>query len=179
VSLIYVTGISGAGKSAVCDELTARGYEAYDADRDGFKSWYDRTTDERAADQRRWSDATVEWRGTFWLKVDPEKVEALAERARSHGRPIFLCATTPGEDAFWHLLDKVIQLSIGEATLRRRIAARIDNDFGKDPADLEEILGWHATTDESMRSFGATLIDAERPLDEVVDDVLRIALEES
>jgi hypothetical protein len=30
-----------------------------------------------------------------------------------------------------------------------------------------------------MRSLGATLIDAERPVDEVVDDILRIALEES
>lgn len=55
--LIYVTGISGAGKTAVCDASNARGFRAFDADRDGFKSWYDRSIDERAADKRTWSNA--------------------------------------------------------------------------------------------------------------------------
>lgn len=128
--LIYVTGISGAGKSAVCDELRARGYKGYDADRDGFKSWYDRSTDRRAADQRRWADATVEWRRRYWLKIDPDKVEALASRASTDADPVFLCGTSAGEDAVWHFFDKVIQLSIGEEALRRRIEARTDNDFG-------------------------------------------------
>jgi hypothetical protein len=73
-------------------------------------------------------------------------------------------------------VDTVIRLSIGEETLRRRIETRTDNDFGKDPVDLEDILGWHASSDERMQSFGAILVDAERQLEVVVHEVLRVAL---
>jgi hypothetical protein len=34
----------------------------------------------------------------------------------------------------------------------------------------------HATSDERMQSFGAIVVDAERALEAVVDDVLRVAL---
>ena len=44
VPLIYVTGISGAGKSAVCDELQRRGYEAHDTDREENAVWVNRKT---------------------------------------------------------------------------------------------------------------------------------------
>lgn len=32
MALIYITGMSGTGKSAVCQELTKRGYQAYEVD---------------------------------------------------------------------------------------------------------------------------------------------------
>lgn len=72
----------------------------------------------------------MEWRRRYWLKIDPDKVEALASRASTEADPVFLCGTSAGEDAVWHFFDKVIQLSIGEEALRRRIEARTDNDFG-------------------------------------------------
>lgn len=37
--LIYVTGVSGAGKSALCQELVTRGYDARVAD-DGISGWF-------------------------------------------------------------------------------------------------------------------------------------------
>jgi hypothetical protein len=39
VPLVYVTGISGAGKSAVCHELKRRGYEAHDTDEENNAVW--------------------------------------------------------------------------------------------------------------------------------------------
>jgi dephospho-CoA kinase len=39
MSLIYVTGNSGAGKSVVAHELQRRGYEAHEVDRDGNAVW--------------------------------------------------------------------------------------------------------------------------------------------
>jgi thymidylate kinase len=42
MSLIYVTGLSGAGKSAVLDELVARGCEARGVDEDGYEEGYRR-----------------------------------------------------------------------------------------------------------------------------------------
>ena len=42
--LVYVTGISGAGKSAVLQELRRRGYEAFGVDEDGYGRWLDGRT---------------------------------------------------------------------------------------------------------------------------------------
>ena len=56
-------------------------------------------------------------------------------------------------------------------TLKRRITAR-DNKFGKAPEELAAILGWHADYEEIYRGFGAVVIDATRPLEQVVGEVL-------
>jgi dephospho-CoA kinase len=36
MALIFITGISGAGKSTIAKELSRRGYEVYDTDEDGL-----------------------------------------------------------------------------------------------------------------------------------------------
>jgi len=75
--LVYVTGLSGTGKSAVCRELKRRGYEAHDTDEEGNAVWVNRETGEvtaaaGAADRSRpgWLD-DQEWR------IVPSKVHAL------------------------------------------------------------------------------------------------------
>jgi hypothetical protein len=46
--LVYVTGISGAGKSAIRGELIGMGYPAFGTDEDGYGIWLDKTTGEPA-----------------------------------------------------------------------------------------------------------------------------------
>jgi hypothetical protein len=46
--LVYVTGISGAGKSAIRGELIGMGYAAFGTDEDGYGIWLDKTTGEPA-----------------------------------------------------------------------------------------------------------------------------------
>ena len=43
---------------------------------------------------------------------------------------------------------------------------------GKDPAVRDAVLGWNAASAQDYKRFGATLIDATRPLKDVVDDVV-------
>jgi uridine kinase len=40
--LVYVTGISGSGKSAVLQELRQRAHKAVGVDEDGYARWLDR-----------------------------------------------------------------------------------------------------------------------------------------
>ena len=42
--LVYITGNSGAGKSAVRKELQLRGYEAHDTDENNISSWQNKYT---------------------------------------------------------------------------------------------------------------------------------------
>lgn len=176
VTLILVNGVSGSGKSAVCRELRARKFDAYDVDEDGFKSWYSKADDALAADQRLWSETTVEWRNRYWLKIERQKVEALAATAVTRAAPTFLCGSSPNEDAIWDLFDQVIHLSISNETLKQRLATRTNNDFGKDPRDLIDILGWNKSITERNVGFGAFAVNADKALQDVVDDVIDHAL---
>ena len=172
--LVYVTGVSGAGKSAVCDELCRRGYDAHDIDRDGIAVWVDRAsgaiTPTAAAAERsdRWLDEQ-EWR------MDPVRVEALAARGRD--QLVFLFGAAANEPDLWPLFAKTISLQVDDATLRDRLATRTTNDFGKSSHELETILAWNQISPDVYGRSGSELIDATRPLDQVVDEVLRIATE--
>jgi dephospho-CoA kinase len=173
VALVYVTGISGAGKSAVCGELRRRGFEAHDTDQDENAVWVNRTTGQvtavAGADERSrpgWLE-DQEWR------VVPSKVQALAERA--DGRLVFLCGSTANEDEVWHLFSRVIYLAIDEQTLRDRLESRTSNDFGKAPKELEAILSWHQVGEADYLRFGAVVVNATLPLHEVVDKILEAA----
>ncbi len=101
------------------------------------------------------------------------KVAALVDRADD--RLVFLCGSTANEDEVWHLFARVVYLAIDEQTLRDRLASRTCNDFGKSPTELEAILSWHQVGEADYRRFGAVVIDATRPLHEVVDNILEAA----
>jgi hypothetical protein len=63
---------------------------------------------------------------------------------------------------------------VDDDTIRHRLATRTTNAFGKQQADLDRVLAWNQGQEASYRRFGATIIDGTRPLDEVIEAVLRI-----
>ncbi len=169
--LIYITGNSGAGKSTVRKELQRRGYEAHDTDDDGITTWFDKATGkpiERSEDE---NSRTKEWYEQHEWQMSRQKAEEFAERAKN--KPIFLCGSPENGDDMLDLYDTVICLVLDKQTLRHRIASRTDHDFGKAPDELESILGWHDSFQDRYRDYGAVIIDVRRPLDKVVDDILR------
>ncbi len=170
---VYVTGISGAGKSAVCEELQRRGYDAHDTDREGNAVWVNRDTGEVTAKETGLDARTPGWLGQHDWRVVPERVQELASGAR--GRLVFLCGSTGNENEVWHLFSRTIYLSIDGDTLRHRLETRTTNDFGKSPHELAAVLEWHRVGEDEYRGFGAAIVDATRPLAKVVDDVVRIA----
>lgn len=169
--LILVTGISGAGKSTVCQELKSRGYEAYDSDEDNISAWCDNETGEKVTASER----TPAFRARHSWKMTRARVEDLAGRAKNH--PVFLCGVATNENEVWDLFCKVIALTVDENTLRQRIFHRSTNDFGKAVHEWNEILAWQRNTEAAYRQFGHIIIDATRPLSQVVDEVLSVAKE--
>ena len=121
MSLVYVTGISGAGKSAVCDELQRRGHEAHDTDRDGNAVWVDRETGAVAATNVGRIERTPEWSDRHEWRMVAERVEEVAARAKD--RLVFLCGATANEPEVWHLFSASISLAVDEVI---EIATRDD-----------------------------------------------------
>ena len=168
--LIYITGNSGAGKSSVRKELQRRGFEAHDTDDDGITTWRHKVTGEQAERPEEESSRTKEWYEQHEWKISRQKVQEFAARAKD--KPIFLCGSPTNADDMLDLYDKVICLTTDKQTLQRRIATRTDHDYGKAPNELRDILGWHDSFQDRYRKYGAVMIDATKPLNEVVDEIL-------
>jgi hypothetical protein len=171
MALVWVTGNSGTGKSAVCGVLRARGHVALDADDDGFCRWFDRATGEVVMDPpypvpRGWLDR-------YGWAIVRERVETLVEESRF--RIAFLCGSAENEADVYHLFDHVVCLVIDEDTLRHRLATRTTNPFGQHPEELAAALMWNPRLRAIHESRGATIIDGSKPVTEVADSVIDAA----
>lgn len=171
--LVAVTGIPGSGKSTIYVRLKALGLDAWDTDEDALSEWRDRESKLPVAEPEDWHDPvgtrSIEYR------VRRDRVERLRQRARDH--TVYLCGCAGGEEEFWDLLDLVICVAVDDTTLRRRLAVRTTNRYGKAPHELSSILEANATWAEDYRSLGAVLVDGTLPIDEVVAAVVRAAEE--
>jgi len=175
VSLVYVTGISSSGKSTVCKELQKINIEAHDADSEGFNRWCNiktglptirRLFNRNAGKSEKWTD-------NYSWNTSQKKVKKLVKKAKN--KLIFLCGISANEEAIWNLFDKVICLTIDKKTLRKRLATRTTNDFGKAPHELKKVLSWHKTYLEEKLKKNAVPIDATQPINKVVKEILDIA----
>jgi uridine kinase len=174
MSLIYITGPSGAGKSTVRKELQKRGYEAHDTD-DGMSAWHNIETGEKV--QRPDApERPADWYDHHAYRMSPERVKLLAEHAKD--KLVFLCGIPSNDLELAEYYDKVICLVIDEETMKQRIASRETNTFGKSPDELKLMLYWHSKMLERYKKFGATMVDAMKPLVEVMDEVIKIAEKE-
>ena len=75
----------------------------------------------------------------------------------------------------WQSFDKTIALVADEQTIRRRLGARPDA-FGKAAGEIADVLAWQPRFEAVYRGFGATVIDATRPVADVAAEVLAVAL---
>ena len=104
-----------------------------------------------------------------WI-ADPERVRRLASDGAS--RTVFLCGLVGNEEEVRALFDKVVLLSIDEATMRHRLALRTSHDFGARPHELDLLVTARDVIEQYYRGTGAIIIDASRTPAVVADDIL-------
>ena len=168
MSLYYVKGTPGSGKSTIRKELAQRGFEAHDADDDDMGGPYNNATNQRVT-YPDWPPKP-EWFAEHSYRLIPEAVQALHDKAKD--KLIFLCGTASNEDDVWHLFDSVLFLDIDEATLKERIASRTDNDYGQTPHELELIMEKYRADKLKRDLPGVIIIDASLPVSGVVQAIL-------
>lgn len=168
--LVYITGNSGAGKSAVRKELQLRGYEAHDTDENDISAWQNKRTGNIVERPLNEEDRTNAWYAEHDWNMSRSKINDLAKLADD--KPVFLCGSTSNADDMLEFFDKVYYLSVDRDTLKKRLTSRTSNDFGKAPDELKNILGWHMSLEERYKNYGAQLVDATQPIKSVVDEIL-------
>jgi hypothetical protein len=164
--LVYLTGSSGVGKTAVGAELRRRGFAVYDVDADGLARWFENGT---GAEVRMPSDRDDAWFAENKYRLPVETVRRIADQAGDG--VAFICGTVGNDNEIWDLFDSVISLSVDAATLRRRLVGR-RGAFASNGPELERVLAWHAQVDADNSRYGALLVDANAPIPEVANHVL-------
>ena len=153
-----VEGLSGAGKSSVYEELIRRGYKAISTDR-AWKYYADPDTGLRGG--------PIQHDNSMW-----DQQRAVGELENPEPEVLFVCGSSRNRDLFLPYFDKIFNLRIDDDTMRRRLQERTNNDFGKQPEELELMLELNRSDEKPA---GAIDIDATRPLHHVVDELLRLA----
>jgi hypothetical protein len=156
-----VEGLSGTGKTSVCDELQIRGYHAVHGDRE-LAYQGDPTTGAPTVGQ--------EHDHHIW---DVDKVRALVVDQASE--VTFFCGGSRNFSTFLDLFDGVFVLEVDLATLHRRLDQRPDDEWGGGkPTARELIARWHQTRQGVPQN--GMVVDATAPIEHVVEVILRRCL---
>lgn len=156
-----IDGGSGTGKSAVCNELQRRGYQAIHGDRELKIS---PKADEATSGPVPGYDLPPIW--------DMAKVNALL--ANHEEAVTFFCGGCSNSSEFIDRLDDVFVLEVDDIdTVMRRIDKRVlidPTDWGGKQEEREIIIRAHQTKEGIAAGWA---IDATPPLANVVDEILR------
>jgi thymidylate kinase len=154
-----VEGVSGTGKTSVCEELRRRGFHAVNGDTE-LAYQGDPETGEPADEPSHWHH--------IW---SVERVRALA--ADRHERLTFFCGGSRNLSRFVDLFEEIFVLEIDLDTLNRRLDARPADEFGSEQSERDLVLRLHRTGEDTPKN--GIPIDATAPLADVVDEILRKA----
>jgi len=155
VATVLLTGMSGTGKSTVLTELARRGHAVLDTDHGGW------TSEVRAAD------------GSVDHRWDEHRMTALLGRERAGDLFVSGCVSNQGR--FSDRFDAVVLLSAPVDVLLSRLATRTTNGYGKDPAELERVLGDLDAVEPLLRRAATAELDTRRPVAELADAVEALA----
>jgi hypothetical protein len=97
---------------------------------------------------------------------------AVGELESPEPEVLFVCGSSRNRDRFLPYFTKVFNLRIDDDTMRRRLEERTNNDYGKQPEEVELMLRLNRSDEKPA---GAIDVDATQPLDQVVDELLRLA----
>jgi len=160
MSKVLVTGMSGTGKSSALAELGRRGYHVVDTDDPGWREY------------REYGESSNELHRGEWLWLE-EKISGLL--APIDGRSLFVQGCVKNQAKFYDRFDAVVLLSAPAEVILDRVASRTTNNYGKTPVERAMILDDFANVEPLLRASCTHELDANRPLDEVVADLIAIA----
>jgi dephospho-CoA kinase len=156
VKRVLLTGMSGTGKSSVLSELRARGYKTVDTDYGGWSEQLDIPASD-GPPSKEWV-----WREDLIARL----------LATEDAEVLFVSGAVRNQTKFYPQFDHVVLLTAPVAVITERLAVRTNNPYGKDPAELAEVIGLKEEVEPALRRAADLEIDTSIPLNEVVETIL-------
>jgi dephospho-CoA kinase len=144
VARVLVTGMSGAGKTTVLDELRRRGHMTVDTDYGGWKL----------------PDG-------MWDQVRMDML--LAENS-----DLVVSGAVENQGRFYDRFEHVVLLTAPVEVLLDRVQGRTNNTYGKSAEQQAEIIHFTETVEPLLRKGSTLELDARRPVPELADAIERL-----
>ena len=148
MTVVLVTGMSGAGKSTALAELARRGHRVVDTDHGGWSE--DVPLPGEDGSEQLWREDRMDA-----LLADPPD------------RTLFIAGCVANQVKFYPRFDAIVLLSAPTDVLLDRIVTRRTNHFGKTAAERTRILDDLRTFEPRLRAGATAEIDTRRPVHEV------------
>jgi dephospho-CoA kinase len=165
-----VEGVSGSGKTSVCDALIRRGYHALHGDRvlrpdAGHPHPLEHP---KASSLDEAEIAARIHQQAIW---DMAKV---LQHLEDHQQDVsYFCGGFRNHAELLGLFDGVFVLEVDAETLMQRLSRRPADEFGGRRSEQALIIRLHATREDMPRP--AISIDATQPVDRVADQIIRMS----
>ncbi len=150
VKRVFLTGMSGTGKSTVIGRLADLGYRAVDLDEPAWSEY----------------DEDGDW---IWQE---DLVRHLLEEDDSD--LLFVSGCPTNRVKFYPQFDHIILLSAPPDLLVERLRTRTNNSYGKHPDELKDVLRYVQTVEPLLRRRAGREIDTRAPLEQVVSEIMEV-----
>lgn len=166
---VFITGVSGTGKTTLAEELKNRGIRVIDVDHiPGLCSWVNNETGDEVAIANI-ANIDNKFIDEHDYVCNIEKLESMMNESSNL---VMVFGSVGDNSKLLPLFDKVFLLRCAPKVITERLKTRTTNNFGKDTAVQERMLDWRTVFDKLMLDAGAVPIDTEQPLEKVAEQVV-------
>jgi dephospho-CoA kinase len=156
MAIIFITGMSGVGKSTLLAELARRGEDVVDSDSAGLVLEV--------------HDASGQAIDHVW---DRQKVTQLLDSVGA--KNLFLAGCVSNQGMFYDRFSAVVLITVDRDVLLHRIASRTSNEYGKDGPERAAIIADLELVEPLLRATVTTELDGELPVTVLADRVQALA----
>lgn len=157
-AIIFITGMSGTGKSTILNYLSAKGHKTIDTD----------GNEEFEKPMFHQEERKVEW---VWAE---DKIQEMIS-VHTEG-VLFLSGTVSNQGKFYPYFNEVLYLSAPTEIMLERIQKRTTNDFGKSEEERKKIVHDLEHYGSIIESSATQTIDTAKSLESTIDEIERIGL---
>ncbi|MDV2682747.1 AAA family ATPase [Alkalihalophilus lindianensis] len=137
MAIIFVTGLSGVGKSSVLKQLEREGYNVVDTD-----YGYIKVVKNGEIEERVW---------------DEEKITQMIEKhKKSH---LFMSGCYSNQSKFYDYFDNVVLLKAELKVMIDRINNRTSHNYGKSPEEKAEVIDSYKNVLPLLENSAGVIID--------------------
>jgi broad-specificity NMP kinase len=159
-----ITGRQGSGKTTVIKELQKRGYTAYNTD---DLSDLTKLQDIKTGEVIAWPKGKpVDWGKYAWNWQKDALLKLLVS-----DKDVFVGAVTSNQEQFYPSFNKVFALILSPDNLRTRLEHH-EHESHQLPGQIDRWVANHETKQKRFLEAGAVFIDANKSVEEVVDQIL-------
>jgi len=156
---IYITGMSGTGKSSVIERLQARGFTAIDTDYDDC------------------CELSISEGGPERILREDRLHELFKASSIS---PLFISGCFSNQTKFYKFFDHVVLFSASLDVILERVAQRAFNPYGKNETERTEIIRNFEHIQPLLKKNADVEIDtATMSIDEITDTLIKLASDQA